>query len=134
MSFPEFWLRDNLADVTGSKAFPVMCTDDTVQPPFSVYSRIATDRERVTDAPSGYTGAVDALFEVNIVTSTYMQGKELVETLRQKITNFRGDYEGCYITWATIADQQDAAPEEKDGESQPDYVQQMTIRIRYREN
>jgi len=127
--YPEIWLRDSITEATGVQAYPVMAPE-TAATPYVVYSRGGTEREQATHP---LAGAPLAAFELFIVTDSYMGGKEIAEQIRLACNNFAGEYAGCKITSVILLNQQDGSPEEKDGETTPNYVQELSFAVRYKE-
>ena len=127
--YPEIWLRDSITKATGAQAYPVMAPE-TAATPYVVYSRSGTERDLAMPTISR---APLAAFDLYVVTDRYMDGKELAEQIRLKCNNFVGEYAGCTITSCAIISQQDGSPEEKDGETTPNYVQELSFAVRYEE-
>ena len=128
-SYPEIWLRDSITEATSAQVYPVQAPESAVTP-YIVYSRSGTERDLAMPTISR---APVAAFDLIVVTDSYMGGKELAEQIRLKCNNFKGEYAGCSITSCAILSQQDGSPEEKDGETTPNYVQEISFAVRYEE-
>jgi hypothetical protein len=129
MSHPEQWLRVALEDAARCRVFPVMAPENSL-PPFVIYQRNGTVRERVT---------VDrcrvpvATFSVWIHTETYLEGKRLADEIRLGLDNFKGEAGGVTIQRAFLADEMDGEPVDFAGEGKPTYTVQMLFEVRYLE-
>ena len=127
--YPEIWLRDAITEATGAQVYPVQAPE-TATTPYIVYSRNNTERDLAMPTISR---APKAEFDLIVVTDSYFKGKELAEAIRLKCNNFKGQYSDCSITSCAIISQADGAPEEKDGETVPNFVQELSFAIRYEE-
>ena len=132
--YPEVFLRDAITHATGVPVFPVQAPIDAVTP-FAVYMRKST--ERITSMQESSPMAV-AAFEVMIVTSSrgeggYMEGKELSQSIINVLKDYRGLSPACIVLKVIIDDQADGTPAEREGQTDPDYVQVLSITINYEE-
>ncbi len=127
--YPEIWLRDSITEATGAQVYPVMAPESAVTP-YIVYSRSGTERDM---AMPTIARAPLAAFDLMVVTDSYFKGKELAEQIRTTCNNFVGVYADCSITSCVVISQADGAAEEKDGETTPNYVQELSFAVRYEE-
>ena len=79
-----------------------------------------------------------AAFEGMIVTSSrgeggYMEGKELSQSIITVLKDYRGLSPACIVLKVIIDDQADGTPAEREGQTDPDYVQVLSITINYEE-
>ena len=130
-SYPEIWLKDAIQNAAGIAAHPVMAPEDAVMP-FAIYQRKATERPLALNPLTGNTPTVT--MDVMIVSRSYMQGKDIAEALRFGLCDFTGNASGVIITSVALVQQADGDAIERDGETIPDYIQDLTFEIRYREN
>lgn len=127
--FPEVWLRDSVTEATHAQVYPVQAPEAATTP-YIVYSRSGTERE---NAMHPLSGSPQAAFDLIVVTDSYFLGKELVEQIRIACNNFAGTYAECKITSCVLISQADGSAEEKDGETTPNYIQELSFAIRYEE-
>lgn len=128
MPYPEAWLKDAIeeADVD---AFPLTVPESTL-PPFVVYARTGTARERDLD---GTVGSPVGTFLVEIYTDGYLEGKELADAIRAQVNNFSGSAGGVTIQWSHLAEEADGDPVFLDGRDKPTYLVQQTLEITWQE-
>ena len=129
-AYPEVWLANAIQESTGVDAHPVMAPEDAVFP-FCVYKRTATERPLAINPLTGNTPT--CTMEVMIFTRSYTQGKDLSEQLRFALCDFTGNASGVTITSVALVSQADGDAIERDGETIPDYVQELNFEIRYME-
>jgi len=129
MARPEQWLRAALETATGCRVFPVMAPENSL-PPFVVYQRNGTVRERITTANACVPVAT---FAVWVHCETYLEGKDLADRIRLGLDNFKGDAGSVIIEHAFLTDESDGDPVDFAGEGKPTYTVQILFEIRYRE-
>lgn len=129
MGHPEQWLRAALESAVPCKVWPVQASEEAV-PPFLVYARTGTHRERST------YGAIEspvATFAVAIYDDSYLSGKDLAAEVRAGLDNFKGDAYGVTIEHVFLTDESDGDPVDFAGEGKPTYSVQLVFEIRYTE-
>jgi hypothetical protein len=99
-------------------------------PPFVVYQRNGTVRERITTANACVPVAT---FAVWVHCETYLEGKDLADRIRLGLDNFKGDAGSVIIEHAFLTDESDGDPVDFAGEGKPTYTVQILFEIRYRE-
>lgn len=129
-AYPEIWLADAIRAATGVDAHPVMAPEDAAFP-FVVYKRASTERPVSLQQHTGPTPT--CTMELLIYTRSYTQGKDLAEQLRFALCDFTGNASGVTITQVMLVAQADGEAEPREGETIPDYVQQLTFEIRFME-
>ena len=129
-AYPEVWLASAVNAATGVDAHPVMAPEDAVFP-FVVYQRKATERPLSMNPLTGNTPT--CTMDVMVFTRSYTQGKDIAEQLRFALCDFTGNASGVTITSVALVAQADGDAIERDGETIPDYVQELTFEIRYME-
>ena len=129
-SYPEIWLKDAIQSATGVAANPVMAPEDAVMP-FAIYQRKATERPLAMNPSTGGTPTVT--IDVLVISRSYTQGKDIAEALRFGLCDFTGNASGVTITSVALVQQADGDAIERDGETIPDYIQELTFEIRYME-
>jgi len=127
---PEQWLRAALETAGMCRAWPVQASEDAV-PPFLVYGRTGTVRERVL--PDSIRAPV-ATFQVAVYAETYIGAKDLAAAVRRGLDNFQGTAEGVTIGHAYLVDESDGEPVDFAGEGKPTYAVMMTFEVRYQES
>ena len=127
MSRPEFFIRDRVGGVLPT--YPLMAPEG-VRPPYALYGRMNTDRERTMKSQS-HVPKSD--FRVEVYAATYSEVKDLADQIRVAVDNFTGTWDGCEITECYLTEEADGAAIEYDGETKPAYTVELTFAIRYRE-
>ena len=74
MASPEAWIRATIEAESSVDAYPMVVPEGTV-PPFIIYSRSSTTRERAMD---GTLGGPAGQFAIEIYCDSYSAGKEIV--------------------------------------------------------
>jgi hypothetical protein len=129
MSVPEVFMRDLISGAIGGSAYPVMAPD-SARPPYAIYGRQSTNRDRnVLDSDM----VPEAVFAVIGYAETYMATKTMAADIRAAMDNFTGTHSGCEILTVFTIDEADGQPVEYEGESKPAYTTEITFQIRYRE-
>lgn len=128
MAGPEAWLRGAIEEAE-VPAYPLV-VDEGIAPPFCVYSRTSTDRERSLEEPAGHPVGT---FTLEIYADGYAQAKAAADAVRQQIQNFNGEADGCTIDETFLADEKDGDPVFLDGRDRPTYMVEMTLAIRWQE-
>ena len=129
MAFPEQWLHASIEAATGLRAWPADVPEGE-RPPFVVFARTATERERYLPYPSG---SPVATFEVLVFAESYLEGKHIADRIRRECDNFTGEFDGVTIQEASLSDERDGEPVEFGGEGKPTYSVEMTFLIRFAE-
>ena len=128
MSRPEYFVRDMLSTVLPT--YPMMAPEG-VRPPYAVYGRQNTQRERYM-ADSALVPKSD--FGVAIFAPTYANVKDLADAVRRAMDNFTGTHDGCEILECFLTEEADGSAIEYEGETKPSYTVEMTFAIRFRED
>lgn len=119
MAYPEAWLKATIEDAAGCSAFPLVVPEGTV-PPFVVYNRASTDRERTLD---DYYGDPQGTFNVEIYADGYIQAKQIADNVRAACHAFQGvSSDGVEIVESLLASEADGDPEFMEGRDTPTYV------------
>jgi len=128
MASPEAWLRGAIeeADVP---AYPLVCDEGTA-PPFCIYSRTQTDRERSLEEPAGHPVGT---FTLEVYADGYATVKALADAIRQQVQNFNGTVDGCTIDETFLVNEVDGDPVFLEGRDRPTYLVEMTLGIRWQE-
>ena len=117
MASPETYLRAAIEEATGVLAYP-LAAPAAAAPPFIVYRRDSTTRERQLDT---VVGTPAGAFSVEIYCDSYSGGKDLADQIREEIDNFSGSVEGLTIESVSISEESDAEPTYLDGRDSPTY-------------
>jgi hypothetical protein len=128
MPYPEKWLKSAL-EASEVDAFPLVVPEGT-EPPFIVYSRTGTARERDLD---GTVGSPVGTFQVEIYADGYLESKEIADLVRAQANNFSGSADGVTIQWSHLAEESDGDPVFLDGRDRPTYLVQQTFEITWEE-
>lgn len=128
MASPEAWLRGAIEDAD-VPAYPVTC-DEGVLPPYCVYSRQGTERERDLGEPAGHPVGT---FLLEIYADGYAQAKSLADAVRSQIQNFTGEADGCTIDETFLVDEKDGDAVFLEGRDRPTYMIEFTLGIRWQE-
>ena len=129
MASPEAWIRATIEAESGVDAYPMVCPEGTV-PPFIIYSRSSTARERALD---GTLGAPAGQFDVEIYCDSYSAGKDLAAILVGSLVDFEGVANGVTILSTDITEESDGQPVFLDGRDVPTYVVSQSYLINWQE-
>ena len=127
MSRPEYFVRDMVSGVVPT--YPLMAPEG-VRPPYAIYGRQSTERERYM-ADTALVPKCE--FAVAIYAQTYAAVKDLADDIRRAMDNFTGTWDGCEILECYLTAEADGAAIEYEGETKPSYIVELTFAIRYRE-
>jgi Protein of unknown function (DUF3168) len=117
MASPETYLRAAIEAATSVDAYP-LAAPAAAAPPFVVYRRDSTTRERQLDT---VVGTPAGAFSVEIYCDSYSGGKDLADQIRESIDNFSGSVDGLTIESVSISEESDAEPTYLDGRDSPTY-------------
>jgi hypothetical protein len=129
MASPEAWLRSAIEDAADCAAYPLQAPE-TVAPPYVLYSRSSTARERDLN---GSAGAPVGTFAVEIYADGYTDAKALADLVRGAVNDFSGIAEGSTIDDVELTEEADGDPVYFDGRDKPTYVISQTYLIRWQE-
>lgn len=129
MAHPEGWLKTAIEGAANLNAYPLVVPEGQ-EPPYVVYFRSQTARERTLD---NYTGTPEASFPVSVYSDGYMQGKQIADSIREACHAFQGAYEGTVIEECSLVSESDGEPEFMDGRDKPTYVVEQEYFIRWKE-
>ena len=129
MPNPETFLRNKIETATGIDAYP-MAAPSAAVPPFVVFSRVNTTRDRTMD-DSGATAM--ATFAVEIYSDGYADGKDLAELCRVALQGFIGTVDGLEVQATSIEDESDSEPTYFDGREVPTYQISQTYTVTWEE-
>lgn len=129
MAYPEAWLKSKMESATGCSVFPLVVPEGA-SPPFVVYVRSGTERERTLN---DYVGDPQGTFPVTIYADAYIQTKEIADQIRAAVVSFQGTESGVEIIEVALADESDETPEFFDGRDTPTYVLTQTYFIRWKD-
>lgn len=129
MASPEGWIRNAIEDGAGCPAYPVAAPGNAA-PPYVLYSRNGTDRERNLD---GSVGSPVGDFAIEIYSDGYLQGKGLADLVRAALNDFSGEADGATIDHVDLTEESDGSPIYLDGRDVPTYVISQSFTIRWQE-
>ena len=129
MSYPEQWLRQSIEAAAGVGAWPLFAPEG-VRPPYAVYRRGSTVRERYLQ---GQAGQPQAEFEVELYADNYVAVKDMAEAVRMACDTFKGTAGSLTIDDVRLADERDGDPVFLDGHDKPTYLVVHTYLIRWTE-
>ena len=129
MASPEAWIRATIEAESSVDAYPMVVPEGTV-PPFIIYSRSSTARERALD---GTLGAPAGQFDVDIYCDSYSAGKDLAALLVGSLVDFEGVANGVTILSTDITEESDGQPVFLDGRDVPTYVVSQSYLINWQE-
>lgn len=128
MAGPEAWLRGAIEDAE-VPAYPLGCDEGTA-PPYVIYARTQTDRERSLEEPAGHPVGT---FTLEVYADGYATVKALADAVRQQVANFTGEADGCTIDETFLVNEVDGDPVFLEGRDRPTYLVEMTLAIRWQE-
>ena len=132
MAYPEKWLYSKIVEgAPGVPVHPVMAPQDTDFPAI-VYRRTGTRREK--DLSLGSIGRPVASFQVSVVSKTYLEAKELADSVRMKVDNFTGTASSVTIHLSVLASESDGMERPLDGQAKPIYRVDQTYEVRFTES
>lgn len=129
MASPEAWLRVAIEEAADCPAYPLVAPE-TLAPPYVVFSRAATARERRL---GGSFGVPAGTFSVDIYSDGYADCKALADLVRSAVNDFSGTAEGSTIDDVELTEEADGDPVLFDGRERPTYVVSQTYVIRWQE-
>jgi hypothetical protein len=129
MASPEAWLRVAIEEAADCPAYPLVAPE-TLAPPYVVFSRTGTARERNLD---GSVGAPVGTFAVEVYADGYADCKALADLVRSAVNDFSGEAEGSTIDDVELTEEADGDPVLFDGRERPTYVVSQTYVIRWQE-
>ena len=129
MASPEAWIRATIEAESSVDAYPMVVPEGTV-PPFVIYSRSSTTRERAMD---GTLGGPAGQFDVDIYCDSYSAGKDLAALVLDALIDFEGTANGVTIFSSDISDEADGQPVFLDGRDVPTYVISQSYLIQWQE-
>ena len=125
----EEWFRAALAAAAGVKAWPLQAGEYQM-PPFIVYERQSTERERHLAGPSGLALAT---FNVAIFSEAYADARRLARLVCDHTANFKAETPGVTILDAWLEDESDGETIESPGDEKPWFQVSQTWLVRYSE-
>ena len=125
----EQWLHKMLADTSGVTVWPIQAAE-SAKPPFAVYDRTSTERERTLD---GCCGVALGTFTVGLASEGFEETRQISARLAAGLPKFKDDTFGVTVTDAWIEDEIDGEPIEFTGDERPWYTATFTIVLRYSE-
>lgn len=129
MPSPEKWIRSAIEDATDVPAYP-LDVPESIAPPFVVYSRTDTIRERQLD---GLVGHPVGTFQVDIYADGFDAVKDLADAVRQALHNFNGETGGLTIETTDLTSERDGSPVYIEGREKPTYLVEHVYAIRWQE-
>jgi hypothetical protein len=130
MAAPEKWLRERLTSATTAGVYPVLAPQNSPFP-LVVYRRTATKRER---GLTGNFGVPVATFSVSIVSETYIQVKDIADSIRLACDNFTGVSQGVKIVTTALVSEQDNMERPFEGQAKPLYRVDQVYEVRFTES
>jgi len=137
MGAPHNWLKAAIEAAATVNAWPVEMTGQG-DPPYAIYTREATTRERLlTDALDDTPATNDlppvATFLVVVYADSYVQCWQIADQVVAAINKFSGSAHGQTIHECTVADERDGDAGYLEGREQPTYTVEISVDIRYEE-
>ena len=129
MPYPEQFLKESIEAAAKIGTWPLFAPEG-VAPPYAVYRRGATVRERYMD---GQAGQPKADFEIEIYADGYIAVKELAEAIRIACDTFKGQAGALTIDDVQLTDERDGEPVFLEGRDKPTYMVAQTYSIRWTE-
>jgi len=129
MSSPEKWIRSAIEDATDAPAYP-LDVPESVAPPFVVYARTDTLRERQLD---GVVGHPVGTFNVEIYADGFDAVKALADQVRTALHDFNGQWNGLIIETTDLTSERDGSPVYVEGREKPTYLVEHVYSIRWQE-
>jgi len=129
VSFPEKWLRGQIAAATSAGIHPVLAAQNAPYP-LVVYRRTSTTRER---GLGGNYGVPVAVFSVSIVSESYSEVKSISDSIRLSVDNFTGEANGARIVLSSLVAESDGMERPREGQSKPLYRVDQTYEVRFSE-
>ena len=129
MGTPEQFLRTKLELATAVNAYPLNAPATAV-PPFCIFSRTSTTRERQLDT---VVGTPMGVFSVEIYSDGYSDGKVLADLARVALNEFAGESDGLTVQNVSLAEEGDNTPVYLDGHEIPTYVITQTYTVVWEE-
>lgn len=131
MPAPQVWLRETIETAAGCEAHP-LGVPEGLAPPYVVYMRSGTSRERTLDDtlgdPAGGSSVPPtATITVEIYRDDYVQ---VWDTSAAIVAAIHG-YADEAIASCLVIDEKDAEPVFLDGRDTPTYVVELTVEIEY---
>lgn len=125
----EEWFKAAIADASGVSVWPLQASEKA-RPPFVVYQRTATERERYLDGPA-IMPVVN--FDLVIIAESFVESRELSNKIREGVPNFRDQHIKTTISDCWLEDESDDEPIEFSGDEAPWYVVKHTWNVRHEE-
>lgn len=129
MPNPEKWIRSAIEDATDVPAYP-LDVPESIAPPFVVYSRTDTLRERQLD---GVVGHPVGTFNVEIYADGFDAVKALADQVRTALHDFNGQWNGLIIETTDLTSERDGSPVYVEGREKPTYLVEHVYSIRWQE-
>ena len=127
MPHPEQFLHSAMAAATGLTVWPLSAPEG-LAPPYLVYRRVSTERERTT---RGVAGGPLGTFEVEVYSDGYLPAKDISESVRLAVDTFKGNAGGVTIERVTLIDERDGEAVYFDGRDKPTYSVLQVFQIRW---
>jgi hypothetical protein len=130
MPYPEQWMREAIEDAADCATFPIIAPEGE-KPPYIVYRRTSTQRERYLE---GQAGQPRAEFEVEIYADTYIGTKDIAEKVRIACDTFKQSTGPMIIDDVQLTDERDGDAVDLEGRGKPTYMVLHTYTIRWTED
>lgn len=129
MPSPEQLLRNKIEAAASIDAYP-LTAPAAILPPFCIFSRTSTTRERQL---TSVVGTPMGLFSVEIYSDGYSEGKDLADLIREALDEFSGEEDGLTVQSVSLSEEADGTPVLFDGHETPTYVVTQTYSIVWEE-
>lgn len=129
MPYPETWLREAIEDATDTPTYPLVVPEGAA-PPFVVYWRESTTRERQFGAP---VNSAVGVFNLQVYADGFAEVKSLADQVRAATNNFSGEVDGLTIDYTDLADERDGVPVSLEGRDRPTYCVEQRLNVRWQE-
>jgi hypothetical protein len=130
MAIPEVWIKAAIEASADCLAYPVDAPEG-VAPPYVTFARVGTTRELTLEEN---VENVVGSFEVVIYADSYLEAKEIADSVRQSIHNFSGDASGVTIELSALTDEVDGSPVYLDGRDRPTYSVEHSYSVHWIED
>lgn len=130
--FPEAWLWATIEAATGHKAYPANVPRENTPPPYVVFSRERTTRDRHL---MNNGGVPVASIVVVCVSLKYLDAKSIANTVRRAVDSAR-DVPipgGGMIESVALVDEADGEPVQYGGDDAPLYSVVLSFDVRFTE-
>lgn len=136
---PQLWLKSAIESASGLDAYPVECTDRTVEPPYVTYVRDGTESEPILDDDLGSDSGPDqfpalASFTVTVYADSNVEAWEQARDIYLALNRFRDLEASQIIESCYVIDKRDGELTYLEGREQPTWSVELDVEIRFIED